>query len=136
MKTGVLGLTLICFLILTTVSFATDQQVIQLPKPQMSGGKPLLQALKDRQTSRDFSTRKLTLQMISNLLWAADGINRPDSGKRTAPSAVNKQPIDVYIALPEGAYLYDAKANVLTPVINRDIRALTGKTGVCLDGAT
>ena len=99
---------------------------ISLPKPQMAGGKPLMQALKDRQTSRSFSSEKLSKQILSNLLWAADGVNRPD-GKRTAPSAVNWQEIDVYVAMADGLYLYDANANALRPVLEKDIRATTGK---------
>ncbi len=63
--------------------------------------------------------------MLSNLLWAAFGINRPESGKRTAPSAVNYQEIDIYVTTEEGLYLYDAKAHVLNPVIAGDIRDKT-----------
>ncbi|MFA5293797.1 MAG: SagB/ThcOx family dehydrogenase [Phycisphaerae bacterium] len=99
---------------------------IELPKPQMDGGKPLMTALKERKTSRAFSSEWLPLQVISNMLWAADGINRPD-GKRTAPTAMNKQEIDVYVAMEEGLYLYDAKANKLICILAEDIRAVTGK---------
>jgi nitroreductase len=101
-------------------------KAIELPKPQMEGGKPLMAALKDRKTSREFSTEKLPLQVLSNMLWAANGINRPD-GKRTAPTAMNKQEIDIYVALEQGLYLYDAKANTLVPVLAEDVRAATGK---------
>jgi len=86
-----------------------------------------MQALKDRKTSRDFNSEKISLQMLSNLLWAAFGINRPDSGRRTAPSAVNWQEIDLYITLPEGVYLYDAKNHLLQPVSKGDIRGMTGR---------
>jgi len=99
---------------------------IELPKPQMEGGKPLMQALKERKTSREFSSEKLPLQVLSNMLWAANGINRPD-GKRTAPTAMNKQEIDVYVALAEGLYLYDAKENKLIGVLAKDLREATGK---------
>jgi SagB-type dehydrogenase family enzyme len=98
---------------------------IELLKPQMDGGMPLMQALKARKSSREFSNEKLPLQVLSNMLWAAWGINRPD-GKRTAPSAMNLQEIDVYVALEEGLYLYDAKENILKPVLPKDIRAMTG----------
>ena len=98
---------------------------ISLPKPQMEGGKPLMQALSRRQTSRNFGPQKLSQQLLSNLLWAADGVNRPD-GKRTAPSAVNWQEIDIYVATAVGLYLYDANANALRPVLEKDIRAATG----------
>ena len=99
---------------------------IRLPKPQTTGGKPLMQALKERKTTRSFSSKELPSQVLSNLLWAAFGINRPGSGKRTAPSAVNWQEIDIYVATPEGLYLYDAKGLKLKPVLTEDIRASTG----------
>ena len=99
---------------------------IQLLKPQTDSGRPLMQVLKDRQSSRQFSTKKLPLQVLSNMLWAAFGINRPDDGKRTAPSSSNVQDIDIYVATAKGCYLYDAKAHTLVPVVSDDIRALTG----------
>jgi SagB-type dehydrogenase family enzyme len=109
-----------------TVALAQDQKPVSLPKPQMDGGKPLMQALKERSTGREFATRELPPQVLSNLLWAADGINRPDSGKRTAPSASNRQEIDVYLATAKGLFLYDAKAHQLQPVLSDDVRAATG----------
>jgi SagB-type dehydrogenase family enzyme len=99
--------------------------VLPLPQPQTSGGKPLMQVLKDRRSTREFSNQKLSPQMLSNLLWAAFGINRPD-GKRTAPSAMNWQEIDIYVATQEGLYIYDAKANALNLVLAQDVRAATG----------
>ena len=107
-------------LILLAPALAQDRKQIDLPKPQMEGGKPLMQALKDRQTAREFSTEKLPIQTLSNLLWAAFGINRPESGKRTAPSAVNWQEIDIYVAMADGTYLYDAKAHRLQLVVAED----------------
>ncbi|RPJ84443.1 MAG: SagB/ThcOx family dehydrogenase [Acidobacteria bacterium] len=97
----------------------------QLPAPKMEGGKPLMQALTERHSSREFSSQTIQPQVLSNLLWAAWGINRPD-GRRTAPSASNKQEIEIYVTLPEGAYVWDAKANRLNPVVAGDIRAATG----------
>lgn len=108
-------------------SYAQELKAIKLPVPQTEGGKPLMQALKARKSSREFSSRELPLQMISNMLWAAFGINRPDKGGRTAPSAMNMQEIDIYVARADGLYLFDAKANMLMPVLAEDIRALTGK---------
>jgi len=102
---------------------------ISLPVPRMEGGKPLMTALKDRQTARSFSPKALPLQVVSDLLWAANGINRADSGKRTAPTALNWQEIDVYVVLEQGAYLYDAKANSLKAVVSGDIRKATGSQG-------
>ena len=106
---------------------AQEPRPIKLPPPQTEIGKPLMQVLKLRHTSRSFDSKPLPLQELSNLLWAADGINRPDSGKRTAPSAVNWQEVDIYVALPEALYLYDAKAHSLTPVVAKDLRAETGR---------
>ena len=107
--------------------FAEAQKTIQLPAPQMDGGMPLMKALKLRCTTREYSSEALPMQELSNLLWAACGINRPDSGKRTAPTAMNKQEIDVYVALPEGLYLYDAKAHALNLILAEDLREATGK---------
>ncbi len=98
---------------------------LQLPKPQMEGGMPLMTALKERKSSREFSQRKLPDQVLSDLLWASFGINRPD-GRRTAPSAMNRQEIDVYVVLAEGAYLYDAKEHALRPVASGDFRVQAG----------
>lgn len=111
----------------STLTLAEELKPIQLPKPQIDGGRPLMQVLKDRRSSREFSTEKLPIQVLSNLLWAAFGINRPDSGGRTAPSAVNWQEIDIYAATADGLYLYDAKAHMLKLVLSEDIRAMTGR---------
>ena len=101
-------------------------KIIKLPAPQNSGGKPLLDCLQLRQSNRSYSQQKLSLQTLSNLLWAANGINRPESGKRTAPTAVNWQNIDVYVATADGLFLYDAKEQALIQILKEDIRALTG----------
>jgi len=98
---------------------------IQLPKPDTTGGKPLMQALKERKTSRSFSERKLSDQVLSNLLWAAFGINRPD-GHRTAPSARNWQEIGIYVATADGLFLYEARPHSLRQVLTDDLRAKTG----------
>ncbi|MEP6839912.1 MAG: SagB/ThcOx family dehydrogenase [Bradyrhizobium sp.] len=98
---------------------------ITLPAPDRSGGLPLMQAIAKRRSDREFARRELPLPMLSSLLWAADGVNRPDGG-RTTPSAMNAQEIDVYVALPLGAYLYDAAANSLKLVAGSDIRRVTG----------
>jgi nitroreductase len=115
-------------LLLIPVGLATAQQLkpIALPAPRTTGGKPLMEALKERKSTREFSTEKLSPQTLSNLLWAAWGINR-EGGYRTAPSANNHQEIDVYAVMADGAYLYDAKANTLKPVVSGDLRKLTGE---------
>jgi len=101
---------------------------ITLPPAQTEGGMPLMQALKARRTSRSFAPQELTPQMMSDLLWAAFGINRPD-GHRTAPSARNWQEIDIYVATESGAWVYDAKAHALHRVLKEDVRSLTGTQG-------
>jgi SagB-type dehydrogenase family enzyme len=107
--------------------YSQDIKPIKLLAPQLEGGKSLMLALKERKSLREFSSKELPLQIISDLLWAANGINRPDSGHRTAPSARNMQEIDIYLAKADGLYLFDAKQNMLIPVVGEDIRALTGK---------
>ena len=103
-------------------SFAVAQELkpLILPAPQTDGGKPLMQALRDRHTTREFSSEKLPPQVLANLLWAAFGVNRPQAERpgpgRTAPSAINWQETDVYVAMGEGLYIYDAKGNKLDPV--------------------
>lgn len=104
---------------------ASAQADIVLPPPQTEGGKPLMQALKERRTTRSFSEQPLAAQTLSNLLWAAFGVNRPD-GHRTAPSARNWQEIDIYVVAADGAYLFDVKAHGLKRVLAQDIRALAG----------
>jgi SagB-type dehydrogenase family enzyme len=110
-----------------TTTQASLSAVIKLPEPQTNGGKPLMQALKERRSSRAFSDKELPQQVLSDLLWAAFGINRPDSGKRTAPSAVNMQEIDIFVAMHKGLYLYEPKQHILKPVLKEDIRGVTGK---------
>ena len=113
-----------------------------LPSPQVQGGRPLMQALLDRQSSRAFSSRQLPGQVLSDLLWAAAGINRPQSGKRTAPSARNWQEVEVYVVMEEGAYQYDAKSHSLKAVAQGDLRTrrliarlggFSSREGTCQD---
>jgi len=113
---------LFCFV---ASSIAADLSPIKLLPPDLKGGKSLMQSLQERKTSRSFSTKKLPIEVISSLMWAACGINRPDSGKRTSPTAMNWQEIDVYVAMEEGLYLYNAKAHVLEPVLKGDLRKNT-----------
>ncbi len=97
-----------------------------LPRPTTTGGLPLQEALARRKSSRAFSPAPLPDQVLSDLLWAAFGINRPESGERTAPSALDAQEVDVYVALAGGVYLYDAKAHALVLVAHVDARRVTG----------
>jgi nitroreductase len=104
---------------------AQAQQVVQLPPPQTDGGKPLMQALKSRRTSRQYAQRALPPQVLSNLLWAACGINRPETGLRTAPSWRNRQQIDLYLAMADGVWIYDAKGHRLVLHMKEDLREKT-----------
>jgi len=112
--------------LIPALGLAQELSPINLPAPQTDGGKPLMQVLKDRHSTREFSSEKLSPQMLSELLWAAFGINRPDTGKRTAPSAMNWQEIEIYVALAEGLYVYDAKGNKLNPILAQDVRGAAG----------
>jgi len=98
---------------------------IALPAPEARGGMPLMEALALRRSSREFARDELPLPLLSNLLWAAWGRNRPEGG-RTAPSALDAQEIDVYAALPGGAYRYDAEGHALCLVAKADLRRVTG----------
>lgn len=101
------------------------QEAVPLPPADRAGGKPLMQALEQRRTIRDFRPDPLTPQQLSDLLWAAFGINRPENDHRTAPSAKNAQEIELYVALPNGLFRYDAKPHVLVRLSGEDVRALT-----------
>jgi len=105
---------------------AQELPPVSLPAPQTEGGKPLMQALRLRATARAFAPDPLPPQTLANLLWAAWGINRPQEGKRTAPSTRNWQEIDVVVLNATGAYLYDAAGNALKPLAVGDHRALAG----------
>jgi SagB-type dehydrogenase family enzyme len=103
----------------------TSLAPMALPAPQKAGGKPLMEALALRATSRAFDPKDLTAQQLSDLLWAAFGINRPD-GKRTAPSARNTQEIHLYVLLKQGTFRYQAQSHRLDPVAPADLRAFGG----------
>ena len=108
------------------ITLAEELKPIQLMKPETGGGNPFMQLLWKRMSSREFSPAPLPVEVLSNMLWAAFGINRPD-GRRTAPTASNRQEIDIYVATANGLYLYDAKANLLNPILAEDIRGVTGR---------
>ena len=100
-------------------------QDIQLPAPQKTGGKPLMDAINQRQSIREYSGKDLDLQTVSNLMWVAYGFNREN--KRVVPTALDKQQFEVYVALKSGVYLYDAKANKLVLKVKGDHRKSAGK---------
>lgn len=114
----------ICFIFLTVSLFAQGTTKIVLNPPDLKRGLPVMEALSLRASAAEFTGTKLNIQDLSDLLWAANGINRKENGKRTAPSAMNAQDIDVYLFTEEGVYLYDAVNHVLNPVASTDQRAL------------
>jgi len=108
-----------------SVASALEREPIKLPPARMQGGMPLLSALKLRRSTREYSERSLTDEMLSSLLWAAFGVNRP-SGDRTAPYWRHIMVIDVYVARADGVWLYDPAAHALAPYLPDDLRAQTG----------
>jgi SagB-type dehydrogenase family enzyme len=122
------------FLSMFIATTVHSQEIIKLPEPKTEGGMPLMQALKERRSGREFSSRKLSPETLSSLLWAAWGINRPD-GHRTAPSARNLQDIDVYVAMDDGLYRYEAKNHQLQRILSEDIRGATGNQDYVKDAA-
>ena len=94
---------------------AQELQVIKLNEPSKSGGSSVMEAFSHRKSGREISNKKLTTQDLSDLVWAAAGINRKDKDLRTAPSWRNYQDIDLYVCFPEGVYFYNAKEHVLEP---------------------
>lgn len=119
MKTLLLASALLC------ASSLLSAQSIQLPQPQKTGGKPLMEALNLRQSARQFDSQKpVSNQTLSSLLWAAWGFNREH--KRTAPSSMDRQEIDLYVATKDGIFKYDAAQNTLLPVVSGDYRKETG----------
>lgn len=106
-------------------SAAPEAETIVLPPPQIKGGKPLMEALALRRSTRAYSDRPLSREVLANLLWAAFGINRP-SGDRTAPYWRHLMVIDVYAVMADGAWLYDPKQHALMRQLRDDIRSATG----------
>ncbi len=105
-----------------SVTLAGDLAPVALPAPRVTSGKPLMQALQDRQTTRELDRRALTDQVLGDLLWAGFGVNRPGNGHRTAPSAMNSQEVDLYVARADGLFVYDAPGHRLSTVTGEDVR--------------
>ena len=117
----------LCILVLFAIVInleAQELKSIALNPPDINSGLTVMQAFSKRSSASAFTSEKLKLQDLSDLLWAADGINRQDSKKRTAPSAMNAQDIDIYVFLVDGVYLYNAAGNSLDPVVTGDQRIL------------
>jgi hypothetical protein len=126
-RAGIGGTILAALLLLPLVSLAQPPgpRVIKLSEPARTRGLPVMQALSVRASVRDWSDRELSLQDLSDLLWAANGINRPDK-RRTASSAQNAQDVDIYVFRQDGVYLYDPAGHALVPVVPGDHRSEIG----------
>ncbi len=127
MKKTILTLATMCLIA------AVNAQDINLPTPQKAGGKAFFETVNERRSERKFVKREMPHQMLSNLLWVANGFNRED--KRTVPTAMNRQEMELYVVLDNAAYFYDAKNNVLKPVATGDHRAALGQPHISNDAA-
>ena len=105
---------------------AAEQPGIPLPHPRPEGGRPLMETLRARQSIREYRPKPLPISTLAELLWAGFGVNRPENGHRTAPSAMNSQEVDIYVARADGLHVYDAPEHQLKPILAEDIRSLTG----------
>lgn len=124
----------LCIAVMASLFMTFDafaQEAVKLPAPDLTGGMPLMHAMKERKTERAFSTEALDNQTLSDMLWAAWGYNRPD--KRTIPTARNRQNMEVYVLKADGAFRYDARANSLIPVTAQDLRPLAAKQDFVLN---
>jgi SagB-type dehydrogenase family enzyme len=121
----VLGILMSGALLQPTLSHGSE--AVQLPAPQMHGGMPLMEALSQRRSIRSFAEADLDEATLSTLLWAAFGINRPETGDRTAPSWRGSKETDIYVARADGVWLYDPQSHSLQQVLEGDIRAETGR---------
>jgi nitroreductase len=110
----------------TQTVLAQEAAAMELPPPRTDGGKPLIQALRLRRSIREYADKPLAAQVLSDLLWAAFGINRPAMGDRTAPYWRHVMVIDIYAAMADGVWLYEPKRHALIPHLSTDIRAQTG----------
>jgi nitroreductase len=113
-------------ILITNLIYSQDLMTIKLNEPSKKRGTDIMEAFEKRASVREWTTDELSLQDLSDLLWAANGVNRPIEKKRTAPSAMNSQDIDIYVFKKEGVYLYDAFNNLLKPVVAGDYRQLFG----------
>lgn len=115
---------LLLLILQSQLMLAQDNNVIKLPAPNLDRGLTVLKALSARISIREYDIKALELQDLGELLWTANGVNRTESGKRTAPSAMNSQDIDVYALLPSGAYMYNAAKHQLELISTGDYRSL------------
>lgn len=131
-------LSLLAMAVVGGVFAGETEKLIEFPKPNMEREMTLMEALSQRQTDRSFSEKELSMQDLGDLLWAANGVNRPESGKRTAPSAKNRQDIKIYVVDAKGVYLYLAKEHALKPITSdnadhrQDVRGKKGAVDLVL----
>jgi SagB-type dehydrogenase family enzyme len=118
---------IIAILIISYYNSLLAQDTIFLAAPSKEGKMSLIEALQKRKSTRNFSTEKLSDQQLSDLLWSAFGINRPEEMKRTAPSSRNQQEIDIYVFTEDGVFIYDAANHAIIRIMNEDLRKYTGK---------
>jgi SagB-type dehydrogenase family enzyme len=128
-KTRCYSCIILLVFIISSKGVFSEKKVMQLVKHEREGGITLMSALNKRSSSRSFSDKQIPDRVLSNMLWAACGINRAESGKRTAPSAMDKQEIEIYAAMKDGLYKYNAAGHTLELVVSKDIRHLTGQQG-------
>lgn len=103
-------------------SFADNNKDVKLNAPDLNRKETMMQAFANRKSTKECSSKEIAIQDLSDLLWAANGINRLESGKRTAPSAMNKQDVSVYVCMQDGSYLYNPKTNILELISSEDVR--------------
>lgn len=125
MKQSKIFLLLVCCAFVST-AYAQELESIPLNAPDMNRGTTIMKAFQQRKSDRVYAKKDLSVADLSDLLWAANGINRPESGKRTAPSSMNIQDIEIYVCRADGAYLYNPKKQELTPVNKGDFRSAVG----------
>lgn len=118
---------LIAPLFVPSLTAAAAEETIMLPAPRQTGGLPFMEAVSLRQSTRAYGARELDQQVLSDLLWAAFGINRPESKGRTAPSWHGSIETDIYVASAAGVWLYRAEEHALRRVLTDDIRAEIGE---------
>jgi nitroreductase len=129
MKTAYIkGLFLVSLFFLLALTSAQPQELktIKLNEPNKKRGLPVMEALSVRASVTEWSDKDVSLQDLSDLLWAANGVNRPEIKKRTASSAMNAQDVDIYVFMKDGVYLYDAFNQALSPVVAGDLRSEIG----------
>jgi len=133
-----IGSLVLCLAIVAGISLLSAQATaagpdrLSLPKPDTVGGKPLMQAMAERKSTRAFSDRPVPEQELSNLLWATWGVNRPDQGLHTAPTARNSQALAVYVVLDSGVWLYEPKEHALLRALDKDVRSKFGNPPLVL----